>query len=90
MLNGMKFPVFFWPLKKDLIYSVMSGLDIAYIILQGNVDMDQSESKRKPKSGKKIKLLRFFWGLFPWLIVILILAFVFNMLGKIKEEKALH
>jgi len=42
--------------------------------------MDQPE-KKDPK------ILRFFWGIFPWLIVIILLAFIFNMYGKIKEEK---
>ena len=44
--------------------------------------MSQSEPK------KKTRILRFFWALFPWLIVVLILAFVISMYGRIKEEKA--
>jgi membrane fusion protein (multidrug efflux system) len=40
------------------------------------------------QSNFKTKIFRFFWGLFPWLIVILIIAFIVNMSGRIKEEKA--
>ncbi len=40
------------------------------------------------QSNFKTKILRFFWGLFPWLIVILIVAFIVNLGGRIKEEKA--
>ena len=40
------------------------------------------------QSNFKTKILRFFWGLFPWLIVILIVAFIVNLSGQIKEEKA--
>jgi len=41
--------------------------------------------KRSNSGGR---LLRFFWGLFPWLIVVLILAFVVTMASKINEAKA--
>jgi membrane fusion protein (multidrug efflux system) len=40
------------------------------------------------QSNFKTKILRFFWGLFPWLIVILIVAFIVNLSGQIKVEKA--
>ena len=40
------------------------------------------------QSNFRTKILRFFWGLFPWLIVILIVAFIVNLGGRIKEEKA--
>jgi membrane fusion protein, multidrug efflux system len=40
------------------------------------------------KSTKvKIKLLRFIWGVIPWLMVALIVAFIVIMWGRIKEEK---
>ena len=38
------------------------------------------------KESAKIRILRFFWGFFPWLIVILILAFAFRMAILIKEK----
>ncbi len=40
------------------------------------------------QSNFRTKILRFFWGLFPWLIVILIVAFIVNLGGRIKEDKA--
>jgi len=40
------------------------------------------------QSNLKTKILRFFWGFFPWLIVILIVAFIVNLGGRIKEDKA--
>jgi RND family efflux transporter MFP subunit len=36
----------------------------------------------------KTKLLRFLWGIFPWLMVFFVLAFIFIMTGLIKEESA--
>ena len=40
------------------------------------------------KSTKaKTKLLRFIWGVIPWLMVALIVAFIVIMWGRIKEEK---
>jgi len=36
----------------------------------------------------KIKLLRFIWSAIPWLIVVLIVAFVIAMGSRIKEKKA--
>ncbi len=44
--------------------------------------MNQSKQNAKTKT----KILRFFWGFFPWLIVILILAFVFRMAILIKDK----
>ena len=44
--------------------------------------MDQPEKKGKNR------LLRFFWGLFPWLIVILIILFSVYMGFRLKNEKA--
>ncbi|MFC1867567.1 efflux RND transporter periplasmic adaptor subunit [Thermodesulfobacteriota bacterium] len=41
----------------------------------------------QPESNTGTKVLRFFWGLFPWLIVILILLFVIIMFVRIKEKK---
>jgi membrane fusion protein (multidrug efflux system) len=40
------------------------------------------------QSNFRTRILRFFWGLFPWLIVILIVAFIVNLGGRIKEDKA--
>jgi RND family efflux transporter MFP subunit len=37
----------------------------------------------------KTKILRFLWGVIPWLAVVLILAFVVIMVGRISEKKAL-
>ena len=36
----------------------------------------------------KTKLLRLLWGIFPWLMVFFVLAFIFIMAGLIKEESA--
>ncbi len=40
------------------------------------------------KSEAKTKILRFIWGVIPWLMVALIVAFIVIMWGRIKEEKA--
>jgi membrane fusion protein (multidrug efflux system) len=40
------------------------------------------------QSKSKTKVLRFFWGAFPWLIVVAICFFIFSLLGQIKEKKA--
>ncbi len=39
------------------------------------------------KPGAKTKILRFIWGVFPWLMVALIVVFIVNMGGRIKEKK---
>lgn len=39
-------------------------------------------------TDSKIKILRFFWGAFPWLIVLSILAFIGIMLVQIRKEGA--
>jgi len=39
------------------------------------------------KSDAKTKILRFIWGVFPWLMVALIVVFIVNMGGRIKEKK---
>lgn len=39
------------------------------------------------KHNKKIRALRFLWGIIPWLVVALILVFIWEMYGRIKEEK---
>jgi RND family efflux transporter MFP subunit len=39
------------------------------------------------KPDAKVKLLRFLWGLFPWLMVGLILAFIVVMGGRVIEEQ---
>ena len=39
-------------------------------------------------SPAKTRFLRFIWQLIPWLVVALIAAFVFNMVGRIQEERA--
>jgi len=41
------------------------------------------------KSNTKGKILRFIWGIIPWLMVGLIVVFIVNMGGRIKEKKAL-
>jgi len=38
-------------------------------------------------SPAKTRFLRFIWNLIPWLVVALIAAFVFNMVGRIQEER---
>ncbi len=40
------------------------------------------------KSNAKSKILRFIWGTIPWLMVALIVVFILNMGGRIKEKKA--
>jgi len=40
-------------------------------------------------SNPKTKILRFLWGIIPWLMVAFILAFIVFMGSRIKEEKAL-
>ncbi|MBW2610510.1 MAG: efflux RND transporter periplasmic adaptor subunit [Deltaproteobacteria bacterium] len=40
------------------------------------------------KSESKTRILRFFWGVFPWLIVMAILVFIGVMYFNIKDEKA--
>jgi len=40
------------------------------------------------KSNAKSKILRFIWGTIPWLMVALIVVFIVNMGGRIKEKKA--
>jgi len=40
------------------------------------------------RSSFKIKILRFVWGVIPWLMVALIVSFIVIMGGRIKEEKA--
>jgi len=39
------------------------------------------------RSSPKIRILRFIWGVIPWLVVVLIVVFVVNMGGLIKEKK---
>jgi len=39
------------------------------------------------RSSFKIRILRFVWGVIPWLMVALIVAFIVIMWGRIKEEK---
>ena len=39
------------------------------------------------RSSFKIRILRFIWGVIPWLMVALIVAFIVIMWGRIKEEK---
>lgn len=38
-------------------------------------------------SPAKTRFLRFIWHLIPWLVVALIAAFAFNMVGRIQEER---
>lgn len=40
------------------------------------------------RSGVKVKALRFVWGLFPWLIVAIIVFFMLKMGGRIMDERA--
>ena len=40
------------------------------------------------KSNIKTRILRFIWGLIPWVIVALIVIFIAVMVGKIVEERA--
>jgi len=40
------------------------------------------------RSNSKKTTLRFFWGLIPWIVVVLILAFIVGMAVRIKEKKA--
>lgn len=40
------------------------------------------------RSNPKTRILRFFWGIIPWLMVALILTFIIIMGIRIKEEKA--
>lgn len=42
-----------------------------------------TETKKEPK------LLRFLWGLFPWLIIIIIIFFMFDLYTKIEAKKTL-
>ena len=49
-------------------------------LIKGDPDMNQS------KQNRKTKILRFFWGFFPWLVVILILGFVLRMAILIKDK----
>ena len=46
---------------------------------KGNCNME------KPSS--KTRAFRFFWGLFPWLLVGLILAFIIVMGGRVMDEQ---
>ena len=39
------------------------------------------------RSSPKIRILRFIWGVIPWLVVVLIVVFVVKMGGLIKEKK---
>jgi membrane fusion protein (multidrug efflux system) len=39
------------------------------------------------KSNTKTKILRFIWGIIPWLMVGLIVVFIVNMGGRIKEKQ---
>jgi len=39
------------------------------------------------KSNTKAKILRFIWGIIPWLMVGLIVVFIVNMGGRIKEKQ---
>jgi len=39
------------------------------------------------KSDSKRRIFRWLWGLIPWCIVVCILAFIFMMFGKIKNEQ---
>jgi len=39
------------------------------------------------KSTTKIKILRFIWGIIPWMMVALIVVFIVNTGGRIKEKK---
>jgi membrane fusion protein (multidrug efflux system) len=40
------------------------------------------------RTDHKARLLRFLWGIFPWLMVFLVLAFILIMTGLIKEENS--
>jgi membrane fusion protein (multidrug efflux system) len=40
------------------------------------------------KSNAKTKMLRFIWGIIPWVMLALIVVFIWNMAGRIKEKKA--
>jgi membrane fusion protein (multidrug efflux system) len=40
------------------------------------------------RSNSKIRILRFIWGVIPWMVVALIVVFVVIMGGRIKEKKA--
>ena len=40
------------------------------------------------KSNARGRLLRFVWGVIPWILVALIVAFIVNMGGRITEKKA--
>ncbi len=40
------------------------------------------------KSNLKTRILRFIWGLIPWLMVAIIVAFIVVMGGRIKEKRA--
>jgi RND family efflux transporter MFP subunit len=40
------------------------------------------------RSNSKIRILRFIWGVIPWMMVALIVVFIVIMGGRIKEEKA--
>jgi multidrug efflux pump subunit AcrA (membrane-fusion protein) len=41
------------------------------------------------ESKKGSRALRIIWGLFPWLIVIILIFLAVSLFGRIKEEKAL-
>jgi RND family efflux transporter MFP subunit len=40
------------------------------------------------RSNSKIRILRFIWGVIPWMMVALIVVFIVIMGGRIKEKKA--
>ena len=40
------------------------------------------------KSDPKTRILRFIWGVIPWLMVGAIVVFIIHMTGRINEEKA--
>ena len=37
--------------------------------------------------NRKVGVLRFIWGVIPWVVVILIILFIVMMLGRVREEK---
>jgi len=45
------------------------------------------DNNEKKAGKRKARILRLFWGGFPWLIVVGLSIFLFRMAGEIKEEK---
>ena len=39
------------------------------------------------KSDSKTRILRFLWGIIPWMVVLLIVVFIVIMAGRIQEKK---